>query len=400
MKTTTNYALKKPEGTDYINVNDLNENADKIDTELKSHADNIASVSSQMAEKANKSDLDIKANQTDLNEINNKTGYIGTKNVDEANIQNGSTLVFSSTSGKWQIKNRIAQSAPPAPTVSDVDCDRAKITGVDGTEVKIGNGAWHDSPAIITGLSSSTQYIAYSRLKETYDALASPQSAGKSFATLAAGPGPKTLISGNQSAGYYGIVSSSELFTGSELATAVGLSVGTLFNDTTPWHKMAIDGKVVYIPQKPIRYGLSWANINAVGCVNGSMNITKNGTTFKVRLLKGAASNPVDIQNNSDGSKTKGSEFNKLVLPLSIKATNKAWNWPAYVESTLPSWGTNLSDSDLGFSSGVGSNTICQEACTSPSGSYVYRGADNMPELAGYIQSGTSYGWRPVLEIV
>ena len=74
MQTTTNFGLKKPEGTDYINVNDLNENADKIDTELKSHADSLAEVSTHLADKANKSDLDIKANQTDLNEINNKTG--------------------------------------------------------------------------------------------------------------------------------------------------------------------------------------------------------------------------------------------------------------------------------------------------------------------------------------
>lgn len=54
MKTTTNFGLKKPEGTDYINVNDLNENADKIDTELKSHADSIAEIGTHLADKMSK----------------------------------------------------------------------------------------------------------------------------------------------------------------------------------------------------------------------------------------------------------------------------------------------------------------------------------------------------------
>lgn len=35
---TTNYNLKKPEGTDFINVQDLNENADKIDAGIKAAA--------------------------------------------------------------------------------------------------------------------------------------------------------------------------------------------------------------------------------------------------------------------------------------------------------------------------------------------------------------------------
>ncbi len=42
---TTNYNLKKPEGTDFINVQDLNDNADKIDTAIKaSESAGIAKV--------------------------------------------------------------------------------------------------------------------------------------------------------------------------------------------------------------------------------------------------------------------------------------------------------------------------------------------------------------------
>lgn len=35
MQTTINYGLKKPEGTEVVNINDLNDNADVIDQELK-----------------------------------------------------------------------------------------------------------------------------------------------------------------------------------------------------------------------------------------------------------------------------------------------------------------------------------------------------------------------------
>ena len=35
MKETINYKLKKPDLTDYVNIGDLNENADIVDAELK-----------------------------------------------------------------------------------------------------------------------------------------------------------------------------------------------------------------------------------------------------------------------------------------------------------------------------------------------------------------------------
>lgn len=43
MKTTTNYGLKKPDGTDLVNIEDLNYNADKIDATLKTAGDNLTS---------------------------------------------------------------------------------------------------------------------------------------------------------------------------------------------------------------------------------------------------------------------------------------------------------------------------------------------------------------------
>lgn len=45
MLTTTNYGLKKPELTDNVNIGDLNDNADKIDQQMKSNADAAAAAS-------------------------------------------------------------------------------------------------------------------------------------------------------------------------------------------------------------------------------------------------------------------------------------------------------------------------------------------------------------------
>lgn len=41
MKYTTNYNLKKPEGSDIVNIDDLNENADIIDQKLKELEDDV-----------------------------------------------------------------------------------------------------------------------------------------------------------------------------------------------------------------------------------------------------------------------------------------------------------------------------------------------------------------------
>lgn len=48
MSETTNYRLRKPEGNIYIDVADLNFNADVIDTELKEHQDEIKRITREV----------------------------------------------------------------------------------------------------------------------------------------------------------------------------------------------------------------------------------------------------------------------------------------------------------------------------------------------------------------
>lgn len=96
MQTTTNFGLKKPEGTDYINVNDLNENTDKIDTELKSHADSLAEVSTHLADKA--SETDALRNTTDktvtgaINELKDMADELETKTASYSKVKSGTPV--------------------------------------------------------------------------------------------------------------------------------------------------------------------------------------------------------------------------------------------------------------------------------------------------------------------
>lgn len=60
MRNTTNYNLKLPEGPDKYNINDFNENTEKIDGELKKHADAIT-------DRYNKTEIDNKFSMHEMN---------------------------------------------------------------------------------------------------------------------------------------------------------------------------------------------------------------------------------------------------------------------------------------------------------------------------------------------
>nr|WP_301906757.1 hypothetical protein [uncultured Anaerostipes sp.] len=60
MRNTINYNLKLPEGPDKYNISDFNENTEKIDGELKKHADYIA-------DRYNKTEIDNKFSMHEMN---------------------------------------------------------------------------------------------------------------------------------------------------------------------------------------------------------------------------------------------------------------------------------------------------------------------------------------------
>jgi len=215
-------------------------------------------------------------------------------------------------------------------------------------------------------------------------------------------PGYNRLIADDTQAGYFGTVSASELWTGEELANEVGISQGSVQNNTTLWLKFIIDGRIIFRPMKPIRIGISWDAINTAGCVFGETTISKNGLDYKVRLMKSGLSDPVNTTANDKG--THGSEYNRLILPVHEKAQTNDWHSPQYVDSDLPNWNIGLSDEDLVTSDtfGDGSYVWCQETLDSGADRRVVRGRYDAAHWT-YDTVTTSMarnGWIPVLELI
>jgi hypothetical protein len=235
-------------------------------------------------------------------------------------------------------------------------------------------------------------------------------SANKKIDDRSGSPGSNMLIAGTMQAGFFGEVPASELFTGSEIASVCGISQGTAQFTNEPWLKFAIDGKILFRPRKAIRYSISWSSINKANCVyggSGGKRVTKNGQTYIVRLMKGALTDPSLYDASDRGA--KGSEWNRLMLPIHEQAIDKSWAYPVFVEDNVPVWSHNFgtgangmyTDSDLQVGSGNGRYVWCQETRNTDTAWRVQRGGISVSVSETDTVSGkaSGNGWAPVLEL-
>ena len=233
---------------------------------------------------------------------------------------------------------------------------------------------------------------------------------------VAPGPQPSKPVEGATDGTYtfHGEVEAENFITGDELASKIGLTVGTAQHSTEPWLKFTrkeSDEKIttMFVAKKPLRYNLSWDHINAVGAVFGT-NIEIGGNTYKVRLMKGALTNPSKDLDSDLGA--KGSEWNRMMLPIHEQAIDKTWAYPAYVEDNIKPFAHELGTGKNGMytdcdllthsSCGSGSYSWTQETTKSSTSSHVLRGNNGVSNstLIGPNTVGTYRGWRPVLELV
>lgn len=216
------------------------------------------------------------------------------------------------------------------------------------------------------------------------------------------GPGPTKLIGGNEEAGFYGEVPTSEFITGDELARRIGLTAGTSQFSNEPWLKFSYMGKVEFVAKKTIRHSISWNNINAANAVTGQRTVDIGGKTYKIRLMKGKTEGKQNDSSSYQGDINKESEWNKLMLPIHQKAPSN-WTYKDNVNSPTENWNVGYTDKDLFTHESVGHGfySWCQE----------YGEAKNFRFMrGGYGVSGSfcnaplltydRYGWRPVLELV
>lgn len=215
-------------------------------------------------------------------------------------------------------------------------------------------------------------------------------------------PGPNKLIGGNLQAGFYGEVPASEFITGDELANMVGLTAGISQFSDEPWLKFSYMGKIEFVAKKPFRRAISWNNINAVNAVFGDKRINVNGKTYKVRLMKGKTEGKQSDTSSAWGDINKGSEWNKLMLPIHVNAPDK-WKESINVLSPTENWNVRYTDRDLTTmnTAGYGAYCWCQE-CGKSISDRLFRGNNGVSSSnsSGPGAAGDGRGWRPVLELV
>lgn len=131
--------------------------------------------------------------------------------------------------------------------------------------------------------------------------------------------------------------------------------------------------------------------------------VTVGKHKYKVRLLKGAAQDPVNSYSDADRDMVgPASEWNGLVLPLHERAKLGNWNYRAYA-GDVEYWGMDLSDKDLitHHTFGYGSYTWTQESSDVASFNRVIRGSygASLGNQGNSWHTGTETGWRPALHL-
>lgn len=274
----------------------------------------------------------------------------------------------------------------------------APLPMIDNSQVRGLRDNWDSFPANSDALHVTNVRIAAKALYK--GTIGRPRVALPRVRIPYNGPGPQTPIAGNFNQGYFGEVPMSAVMQGVDLASYLGLSEGTSVNADTPWLKFALNGKILFIPKKPLRTDISWQALYQAGAVYGletgtgvqplpssspvqqTKRITTAGGHFRVRLPTGSNTNPY-TGNGAAG--TSVSEWTLLMNRVSVSAS-AATRWAAFTNEEL---GLDVPGS------------WCQEYLSTTTTSRVCRGTNNA--IAG-ISSNTgavaTQLWRPVLEFI
>jgi hypothetical protein len=197
---------------------------------------------------------------------------------------------------------------------------------------------------------------------------------------------------------FKGVVPSANFINGPALSTAVGMSSGTAFNNDAGWlHFIEPSGLELYISKKPIRYNVSWEQLNACGVATGTKEIDIGGETYVVRLMTGSAN-----VNGGVAPGNAGGEWNRYMYNVYNSADRSTF--PGTAEYWGDYTGPMLGVATFDGSNELGAGTICMDGGTT---AHFSRGSDSAaqeaaPQIKGiwYIDANTPqnwYGWRPVL---
>lgn len=211
--------------------------------------------------------------------------------------------------------------------------------------------------------------------------------------------------------GYFGRLSSDDFISYERLSTKVKFDIGTMMPDKG-WLVFYYRGEIVYIPQHPIRYNISWDDLESAELVFGK-DIKIGEQTYNISLPTGAKANPADDvkwQNASASEELEidlgyGSVWNELIyrvhkdIPGVTDIGENCSGGPQYGEN----W-DELTDEELNVNwnkCSVGTATWCQETTSHDSSLRVSRGYVRLA-LSGWGTSSASNvyrGWRAMLKV-
>lgn len=201
---------------------------------------------------------------------------------------------------------------------------------------------------------------------------------------------------------FLGEVPVTALISGNALASAIGLTVGTAQFSNEPWLHFELDGQTLYVAKKPYRRSINWNALHAANVIYGGKTVVINGETYKVRLLKGSATDPHGGGVGWDTPGSYGSEWNRLFYPLIPNPTNSP-SKPSGEGIVYGSW-ANYTEPDLVMVSTAGNGSFqwCQEVAATNAARRVLRGGGGVSGSGLVTASDVNaiYGWRPVLELV
>jgi hypothetical protein len=172
------------------------------------------------------------------------------------------------------------------------------------------------------------------------------------------------------------------------------------------WLKFYSHGKVLYVAKKPFAHSISWDAIACRDGVFGDRTVRIGTKLYKVRLLTGAASDPIDLTNiAATDSCTQnyggGSEYNELIYRIHQTVVTCGSNTYDGGPQVGANW-ASYTDADLVIAAGDGRYKWTQETASNNTSDRVGRGAARLSYLYSLTSSGgnTGLGWLPVLELI
>lgn len=260
------------------------------------------------------------------------------------------------------------------------------------------------------------------------------------------GVGSPFLIDGDKNLGFFGEVFADDLIWGRSLSAMVGLEAGLPLFDNEPWLKFIDRGVIKFVAKKPIRYGMSWDDLQERNIVYGGLEATIGDYRYKVRLFQGAIDepthwNPTAANAGYDWLNTHGSEWNRLMYPIheEVPPSQHIPNFEPPIldedefdpdafrllytrkvitkgeELLLENYMTKediyryraslwrpYNNLQLNVADNFGRNTWCQETWAYNGEFRLQRGCDGISytTIRRQWERNDSYGWRPILELI